>query len=1410
MANKKEEIGELAIALSFESKDADKQISALNRSINRTEKEFKSASKGIKDFENTYQGLNAKIKKTSKQLDDYNKKLEVQEKEQKTVSKALETNKKKLDELENSIGKNSEEWKEQAKLVQKNADKLAKLSSDISITKNNISKLTSELNDSKSKFEDLGNKSKTLEEKLSAISKDAELTKSEFNKLGVELNQSGTFFQKLGNEINKLSSEIKSGESKIQAYETEINKLSDTLDKQKNEYSSLESKIKVYSSEIDRLTNIYGENSSITEQYRQELYKLKDSYNTLGQEINQNENELKQYKTELNNTQIEVKELSNELLKIPFDKIGENIQSAGNNLKTVGQSMSTSITLPSIAVGAAATKIGIDFDRAMSKVQAISGATAEDFKKLKTKSEEMGKSTKFSASESAEAMTYMGMAGWKTNDMLVGLEGILNLAAAGGTDLALASDIVTDGLTGLGLTANDSSKFVDIMAATITSANTNVEMMGETLKYAGPVAGALGIKMEDLSLAIGLMGNAGIKSSQSGTALRAGLTNLVKPTKQMKIAMEKYGINIKKTSDGSVDLMATIKHLREKMGGLNETTQANALATIFGKEAMSGWAAIINASETDFNKLSEAIANSDGKATELAQVMQQNLGGSIDTMKSALEGALKDGFEAMLPVIDSVVGKITDLANWFSGLDEEQQKNIVTMVGVAATLGPLLSLFGQFLVVGGNAVTLFGALKTGTLGATASTGLLSSAIAILTGPAGLVLLVSSIIAVASALGDNEKKLTELQEKWGLFGQVIGSVCETMTGTVELSIGNISIMISTLGKIIGAVFRGDFKSIDDIWTEGWTKIENKTAIAMSNLRIESSSGIALMRQMSEVELNNLVGTLDIALKKLPTLTADNVGEMAEIFVTRMQGLDADTLTILRGTSDTMAVLFEGIRENMDNEQATNKFKANLESMAKSGEFTSDKINKDISYAMELIDKNVMDGSERVKISAQNMFDGIASISQFGMDSAVNNIVYSVNSMSDKTIQCLSDMGGHWHTIFGGIALTGKDAVGDMESHVKGRLEELSKTSPNFIYEMKEQMNIYFEQINESGSINTNELSSNVETELKKLEQSMSTHSKDGATGVDINTKSAVQKADTNTKELVQKVDANTRDANIKAKFNMDNAAKDIATATSNMAKEAKKGTGDISKNIDLDMQKANKAIQQSATDMYNGSKISYSKMADVAKTESLRMSDDVTTNAEKMRDNAKQAATDMYKGVTTSTKKMADKAIADWDRIRDEYSKSIEGTVTKTTFNKTITQNDDAPRNINSDGPRHIKSQKIRLLDSKIIKSYGLKKTKTLGYAISSNYYNFNNTKTLSKSSIENSTLNTINHNKITNDLLNQIIEVLQKGNTRNGLSQTMHVHLNVDGKEFTDVFLPYLPEKLKQNDILNNRRRGDL
>lgn len=204
---------------------------------------------------------------------------------------------------------------------------------------------------------------------------------------------------------------------------------------------------------------------------------------------------------------------------------GEKLKTVGDNVTNVGKKFMP-VTLGVVGLGTAAVKTAADFDSAMSKVAAVSGATGSDLEALRDKAREMGEKTKFSASEAAEAMNYMAMAGWKTEDMLSGIEGVMNLAAASGEDLATTSDIVTDALTAFGLTAKDSGHFADILAAASSNANTNVSMMGETFKYCAPIAGALGFSAEDTAEAIGLMANAGIKGSQAGTSLRTIMNNL--------------------------------------------------------------------------------------------------------------------------------------------------------------------------------------------------------------------------------------------------------------------------------------------------------------------------------------------------------------------------------------------------------------------------------------------------------------------------------------------------------------------------------------------------------------------------------------------------------------------------------------------------------------------------------------------------------------------------------------------------------------------------------------------------------------------------------------------------------------------------------------------------------------------
>lgn len=316
-------------------------------------------------------------------------------------------------------------------------------------------------------------------------------------------------------------------------------------------------------------------------------------------------------------------------------------------------------------------KVGAGFDTAMANVAAISGASGDSLDALRDKAKEMGATTKFSASEAADAFGYMAMAGWKTEDMLAGIDGIMNLAAASGEDLATTSDIVTDALTAFGMSAEDAGHFADILAAASSNANTNVSMMGETFKYVAPLAGTLGYSAEDVAVAVGLMANSGIKAGQAGTSLRAALSSLLNPSEKAAGLMEDLGISMTDVNGNSLPLADTFDMLREAFSGLAESEQASAAAVLFGQEAMSGMLSIINAAPADIEKLTEAVANSEGAAANMSAVMQDNVGGAWDEFTSAIEGAqiaLYDTFSDDLQ--DMILGAADGVSRLTSAFEE--------------------------------------------------------------------------------------------------------------------------------------------------------------------------------------------------------------------------------------------------------------------------------------------------------------------------------------------------------------------------------------------------------------------------------------------------------------------------------------------------------------------------------------------------------------------------------------------------------------------------------------------------------------------------------------------------------------------------------------------------------------------
>ena len=510
-------------------------------------------------------------------------------------------------------------------------------------------------------------------------------------------------------------------------------------------------------------------------------------YDALQREIIEieTENELKRLTTEANNSHTALEKMG---------VLGETLQSAGDKISGVGQKL-LPVTAGVTALGTIAVKTGADFDAAMSKVAAVSGATGSEMDALREKAREMGSKTKFSASEAADAMNYLAMAGWKTNDMLSGIEGIMNLAAASGEDLASTSDIVTDALTAFGLSASDSGHFADILAAASSNANTNVSMMGETFKYAAPVLGSLGYSAED-----------------------SAITNLAKPTDTVASAMEQYGISLTDSSGKMYSLRELMEQLRQKLGGLSEAEQAQAAASLFGKEAMSGMLAIINGSPADFEKLSNAIDTCsdavdgyNGTTEKMAAVMQDNLAGQVTILKSQLEELAISFSDILMPTIRSIVSRIQELVDKLNQLDPQTKETIAKIALVAAALGPMLIALGKTVSSVG---TVFSAISK----LPALFSAVQSGIGAVTGALGVSL--SPLLAVIAAVAALAAAFVHLWNTNETFKNNIIGIWEQIKSTFTGLTQGITDRLNALGF--------DFESFTDVLKAAWDGLCNLLA------------------------------------------------------------------------------------------------------------------------------------------------------------------------------------------------------------------------------------------------------------------------------------------------------------------------------------------------------------------------------------------------------------------------------------------------------------------------------------------------------------------------------------------------------------------------------------------------------
>lgn len=776
---------------------------------------------------------------------------------------------------------------------------------------------------------------------------------------------SGSAQDALRARVTELTSKIDVQKGIVQQNGQQYDNLKQKLELQKTAHDQLKTKVEAAKKAYEDSAKATGEDSEETQKLKAEYEKLSSQLSTSESQITKTETAItkqeaavNQSKAALTEMEAELKNVNAELARAPFDEYAAKAEKVGGTLTSVGQKLlplSTGIA----GLGVAAVKTTADFDSEMSKVSAISGATGTDLDKLRGKAREMGAKTKFSASEAAQGMQYMAMAGWKTQDMMDGLEGIMNLAAASGEDLASTSDIVTDALTAFGLSAKDSSHFSDILAAASSNANTNVSMMGETFKYAAPVLGSLGYTAEDAALAIGLMANAGIKSSQAGTALRGAITNLAKPTDTVAAAMDKYGISLTDSSGKMLSLRELMEQLRQKLGGLSEAEQAQAAAALFGKEAMSGMLAIINGSDKDFEKLAGAIDNCDGSSEKMANTMNDNLQGQITILMSQLQELAISFGEILMPKIRDIVTHIQNFVDKLNAMDEGQKETILRVGMFVAALAPMLMGLGKVITFSANVSRALGTLSAGLVKAGGFSGVFTKALGLITSPAAIVVgVIAAITAVIihlwntnedfrntitaiwqkikdafttfaagiserlSALGITFSDVTSaIKTIWDGFCNLLAPVLEAAFSTIAIALQTAFNVILGIWDVFSAVFSGD-------WSGAWEAVKGIFSSIWDGLKEYFSTIIGAVKGVADVFLGWFGTNWETVWNGVKTFFEGIWNGISSFFEGIWNGISTFCTTVWNGivtnvtafcttVHDTISTIFNAVKDVVSN-------------------------------------------------------------------------------------------------------------------------------------------------------------------------------------------------------------------------------------------------------------------------------------------------------------------------------------------------------------------------------------------------------------------------------------------------------------------------------------------------------------
>ncbi|MDK2587540.1 phage tail tape measure protein, partial [Romboutsia sedimentorum] len=808
----KSEIAELSIGIGLNDSKFSSQVSNINKQIKNMDRDLKSASNGVNGFENSFKGLDSKIQKSTKQIGLYNNKLESQKKEYDRLNGTLDRQRTKLTELEQTLGKTSKEYTKQEQLIQKTASKMSTLDSQITQTGSHLTRLGNELNDATRDMEKMNSSALTIEQRLASVGQRADLANSQFDRLGAELAGTGNFMNRLGNDMARLSAEIQQGGAKIAIYEAELNKLGGELQQNSAKQLALATSIQQVEVELLQVSAIYGNTSQEAQQLSNKLLGLKDDFNRNEHEIEQNTQALNRYQTELNQTEASVIRAGNSLRTMPFDRVGNSLKNVGNGIRSAGYSI-LPFTYAIGAAGAGSSKVALDIESAFAgvrKTMDTSGLSAEQadkkFDGLKSSIMEMSKRMPTSAVEIAKVAENAGQLGIESDKVLGFTETMVKL----GDTTNLSAEEASTALSKLANITGMPQENFDRLGSTIVAlgnnmATTEADISNMALRLAG-AGSQVGMSEDEILSFSSALSSVGIEAEAGGSAFSKVMIDMQLATETGGQKLENFakvaGMSSSEFSKAFKDDAPTaIMAFIEGLGKAEESGQsAIGILDDMGIKEVRLRDVLLRASSAShlFSKalgIGSQAWRENNALTKEAQVRYETTASKIAMAKNKLiETGQKIG-EILLPVIAEVADKIADFASKFNDLDDSQQKTILKMAEFVAGIAPILVILGSVMNVAGSATLAFGALGGGA-GATA--GALSGLSVVALPALGLALL-----GIINTIGESENALDFLQDKFGILGTAIGGTCEFITGTTQLTFGNLLILLGGVAKGIGA-------------------------------------------------------------------------------------------------------------------------------------------------------------------------------------------------------------------------------------------------------------------------------------------------------------------------------------------------------------------------------------------------------------------------------------------------------------------------------------------------------------------------------------------------------------------------------------------------------------------------------